>query len=47
VATSAEAKLIEGSKGIFDVVVNGEKIFSKHDTDRFPTNEEIVAQLMN
>jgi hypothetical protein len=28
------------------VTVNGEKIFSKDDTGRFPTNEEIVAQLL-
>ena len=43
---SADAELIKGSKGVFDVTVNGEKIFSKDDTGRFPTNEEIVSQLL-
>jgi len=36
---------VRGSDGIFDVVVDGERIFSKHETDRFPTSREILAAL--
>ena len=38
-----ESELIEGSKGIFDVCVDGQKIFSKYDQDRFPTLGEMSA----
>ena len=41
----AEIELIEGSKGVFDVVVDGELVFSKHTTGRFPDNQEIVKKL--
>ena len=37
-----ESKLIEGSGGIFDVVVDGDLIFSKDNEDRFPEHEEIL-----
>ena len=37
--------MIEGRGGIFDVVVDGKMIFSKHDVDRFPTHDEILSQL--
>ena len=40
-----EAELIRGDRGIFDVEVDGDVIFSKHMEDRFPTNEEIVGKL--
>lgn len=43
--TAVKATLIEGSRGIFDVKVDGELIFSKHEVDRFPENEEILATL--
>ena len=36
-----DAELVEGSKGIFDVVVDEEKIFSKWDAGRFPLYGEI------
>jgi selenoprotein W-related protein len=39
------ARLIKGSGGIFDVVVDGRKVFSKHQTGRFPEAGEIVALL--
>jgi len=32
-----------GDKGIFDVTVNGSKIFSKQETGRFPEPGEIVS----
>jgi len=38
-------KLIEGAGGVFDVVVDGRKIFSKHETGRFPEAHEIVGRL--
>ena len=40
-----EAVLIEGSKGVFDVVVDGELIWSKHETGRFPELDEILGRL--
>lgn len=43
--TGVEAELIKGGGGIFDVVVDGKLIFSKHEAGRFPTNEEVVSQL--
>jgi hypothetical protein len=38
---TVDAELVEGSKGIVDVVVDGEKIFSKWDSGRFPIYGEI------
>jgi selT/selW/selH-like putative selenoprotein len=38
-------QLIEGGGGIFDVVVDGQKIYSKHETGRFPEHDEILSQL--
>ena len=40
-----EATLHEGGKGIFDVAVDGETIYSKHATGKFPADEEIVRLL--
>ena len=40
-----ESELIEGSNGIFDVVADGTMVFSKHETGRFPTHDEVVAVL--
>ncbi|MEC9008635.1 MAG: Rdx family protein [Planctomycetota bacterium] len=40
-----DATLIEGAGGIFDVVVDGNMIFSKHAVDRFPEHDEILDQL--
>lgn len=37
--------MIKGGGGIFDVVVDGNLIYSKHQTNRFPTDEEILSQL--
>ena len=44
-AKDIDAELIEGSKGIFDVKVDDKLFYSKYDTDRFPTNEEILEAL--
>ena len=40
-----QTNLITGSGGIFDVVIDGEKVFSKFDTGRFPENREILAKI--
>jgi len=44
-AFGVEAKLIKGSNGIFDVVVDGSKVFSKYETGRFPDPGEVVRLL--
>ena len=43
--TGVDAKMIEGTRGIFDVVVDGKRIYSKHETDRFPSDDEVLEQL--
>jgi predicted Rdx family selenoprotein len=40
-----EATDIPGGKGQFDVIRDGETVFSKHDAGRFPEPDEIVALL--
>ncbi len=44
-ATGSEPELIRGGDGIFDVVRDGELLFSKHEAGRFPEEDEIVALL--
>ena len=38
-------ELIEGSGGIFDVVVDGSRVFSKHEVGDFPNEDELVSGL--
>ena len=38
----AEIKLVSSGGGVFEVMVNGNLIFSKKSFDRFPENGEIV-----
>lgn len=40
-----ETQLIKGSNGIFDVVADQRRIFSKHESGRFPENDEILTSL--
>lgn len=40
-----EPELIGGRGGVFDVVVDGRTIFSKHDAHRFPETDEIIASI--
>jgi selT/selW/selH-like putative selenoprotein len=40
-----EAQLIKGDDGVFDVVADGNLVFSKHATGRFPEEHEIVEAL--
>ena len=39
------AELIGGHAGVFDVTVDGQLIYSKDQTFRFPTDEEVLAKL--
>jgi hypothetical protein len=39
------AETIPGGKGQFDVVANGELVFSKHHLERFPEDGEILELL--
>jgi selenoprotein W-related protein len=43
--TGVEASLIKGSNGVFDVVVDGKLIYSKHQTGRFPEPDEVIDRL--
>ena len=38
-----EADLVPGSNGIFDVIVDGDQVFSKHKTGRFPEPGEVAG----
>ena len=40
-----DAELIEGEKGVFDVVADGQLVFSKHAVGRFPEDNEILEAL--
>ncbi len=44
-AHDVQVELIAGKGGIFDVVVDGERVYSKDETGRFPENSEILDQL--
>jgi selT/selW/selH-like putative selenoprotein len=37
--------LVEGRRGVFDVRVDGDLVFSKYDTHRFPEPDEIIAAI--
>ena len=40
-----ESEIICGGGGIFDVVVDGDRIFSKHELGRFPEDDEILSKI--
>ena len=40
-----KSELVRGTDGIFDVLVDDERIFSKDEAHRFPTAAEILASL--
>jgi selenoprotein W-related protein len=44
-ATGVDAELVRGERGIFDVVVDGRLLFSKHESGRFPDPDEILSAL--
>ncbi|MBI3458525.1 MAG: SelT/SelW/SelH family protein [Candidatus Rokubacteria bacterium] len=39
------AELKEGHGGVFDVTIDGQLVYSKDQTFRFPTNEEIFPKI--
>jgi selT/selW/selH-like putative selenoprotein len=39
----AEVELVPGVAGIFDITVDGVLKYSKKQTGRFPTDDEVVA----
>ena len=41
----AEAELIRGAGGVFDVRVEGKLIFSKHELGRFPEPGEVEQKI--
>ena len=43
--TGVQSELVQGDNGIFDVEIDSRRIFSKHETGRFPEHEEILAAL--
>ena len=43
--SGSDAKLIPGSGGIFDVIVDGKMIFSKYKTGHFPGPGEVAGLL--
>jgi len=45
-SVDCEPELIAGDNGVFDVEVDGRLIFSKHETGRFPEDEEILEKLL-
>ena len=42
---NVDARLTQGSKGIFDVKVDGKLVYSKFETGRFPDDEEVTEIL--
>jgi hypothetical protein len=44
-AEGFSAEAIAGGKGQFDIVVDGDVVFSKHELGRFPENGEILGLL--
>ena len=40
-----DVELVEGGKGVFDVVCDGVRVFSKHLEGRFPEEGEILDLL--
>jgi len=40
-----DPQLIRGDNGVFDVIADGDLVFSKHEAGRFPDDAEIVELL--
>ncbi len=40
-----DSEIVRGSGGIFEVTVDNQKIFSKKDEGRFPSEKEIIDSL--
>jgi Rdx family protein len=46
-ANGISAEAIEGGKGQFDVLRDGERVYSKHETGRFPEEGEVLSALQS
>ena len=44
-AFGVEANLVPGRNGIFDVIVDGNLVFSKFESGRFPNPGEVTSKL--
>ncbi len=44
-AADFDAEAIPGGRGQYDVIADGELVFSKHELGRFPEDGEILALL--
>jgi hypothetical protein len=44
-AKGLDVTLVKGSGGIFDVYDGETRVFSKHETRRFPEADELIASL--
>ena len=44
---AVQARLIEGSHGIFDVKVDGKLVYSKHKTHKFPEAGEVARLIQS
>ena len=42
---NVEVEMIKGVDGIFDVIVDGHRVFSRSETGRFPESGEIIRKL--
>ena len=40
-----DAKMIEGSGGVFDVHVDGTQVWNKDDVGRFPEHDEVLDKI--
>jgi selT/selW/selH-like putative selenoprotein len=43
--TGVKAKLVKGRNGVFDVAVDGKRIFSKREAGRFPEHAEVLTKI--
>jgi selT/selW/selH-like putative selenoprotein len=44
-ATGTDTRIEPGKVGQFDVIVDGKLIFSKHNENRFPEDDEVLRAL--
>jgi selT/selW/selH-like putative selenoprotein len=42
---NVEAGLVPGAMGVFDVVVDGRRVYSRAETGRFPEPAEIIQKI--
>ncbi|TRM74509.1 hypothetical protein DJ532_12645 [Sulfolobus sp. A20-N-F8] len=41
----ANVELVQGDRGIFDVYINDELVFSRYNQKRFPDHQEILQEI--